>query len=60
MYNSNISVIDGSNENRLEIYKGIEFELEKLLDLQKTKKETEKRTYSAPANHSLIFSNRDV
>jgi hypothetical protein len=50
MYNSNISDIDDSSKNRLEIYEGIEFELEKLLDLRKTQKETEKWSYSDPAD----------
>jgi len=38
---------NNSNENRLEIYKDIEFELEKLLDLRKNINETEKCNYSA-------------
>jgi len=46
MNNSSISSTDVSNEDKLEIYKGIEFELEKLLDLAKTKKEAEKCNYS--------------
>jgi len=35
-----------SNEERIEIYKDIEFELEKLLDLRKIQKETEKYNHS--------------
>jgi len=42
MNRSSISDIDVSSENQIEIYKDIEFELEKLLDLRKTQKETEK------------------
>jgi hypothetical protein len=42
MNSSNISTTDNSIEDQFEIYKGIEFELEKLLDLRKTQKETEK------------------
>ena len=39
MYGSNMSDIDVSSKNRIEIYKDIEFELEKLLDLRKTREE---------------------
>jgi len=39
-----------SCKDRLEIYENIEFELEKLLDLRKTQKETEKCNYSDPAD----------
>ena len=35
-----------SNKERIEIYKDIEFELEKLLDLRKTQKETEEYNHS--------------
>jgi len=38
MNSSSMSSTDVSNEDKLEIYKDIEFELEKLLDLTKTKK----------------------
>jgi len=46
MNSSSISSTDVSNEDKLEIYKGIEFELEKLLDLAKIQKEAEKLNYS--------------
>jgi hypothetical protein len=49
MNSSSISSTDVLNEDNLEIYKGIEFELGKLLDLVKTKKEAEKHNYSDPA-----------
>jgi len=50
MYSASMSDIDDSSKNRLEIYKDIEFEFEKLLDLRKTQKETEKCNYSDPAD----------
>jgi hypothetical protein len=46
MNNSSISTTDVSSEDQIEIYKDIEFELEKLLDLRKIQKETEKCNYS--------------
>jgi len=50
MYSSSMNDIDDTSKNRLEIYEDIEFELEKLLDLRKTKEETEKCIYPAPAD----------
>jgi len=50
MYSSIMNDIDESSKKRLEIYEGIEFELEKLLDLRKTRKEAEKCSYSDPAD----------
>ena len=49
MNSSSMSSTDVSNEDKLEIYKDIEFELEKLLDLTKTKKKAEKSNYSDTA-----------
>jgi len=42
MNSSSINATDVSSEDKIEIYKDIEFELEKLLDLRKSQKETEK------------------
>jgi hypothetical protein len=41
---------DASSKNRIEIYNGIEFELEKLLDLRTIQKETVKCNYSDPTH----------
>jgi hypothetical protein len=41
---------DDSSKNRIEIYKDIEFELEKLLDLRTIQEETAKCNYSDPAD----------
>jgi hypothetical protein len=41
---------DDTSKNRIEIYKDIEFELEKLLDLRTIQKETGKYTYTTPAD----------
>jgi len=50
MYSSSMNDIDDTSKNRFEIYEDIEFELEKLLDLRKTKEETENSSYSDPAD----------
>jgi len=46
MNSSSISATDVSSEYQIKIFKDIEFELEKLLDLRKTQKETEKCNYT--------------